>query len=141
MSFRAIVRFAGIMLLSLPIREVIADEPMKGAPGIPNPFGAGGVLNVSTMAQAAADLRKATEIIERLGISMDAIVSIANAIAASSSEFDPFGYKTAFRTLAEQSRTIQRQQEMIQALQAREIERLRGENKRLKKKRKLPETP
>jgi hypothetical protein len=50
-----------------------------------------------------------------------------------SSEFDPFGYKTAFRTIGHQAEMLQAERKIIQALQEREIERLRSENSRLRK--------
>ncbi len=50
-----------------------------------------------------------------------------------SSEFDPFGYKTAFRTVGQQAEMIQQQRKIIQALQEREIERLQSQNRKLKK--------
>ena len=51
-----------------------------------------------------------------------------------SSEFDPFGYKTAFRTLGQQTAMLQQQRETIQVLQEREIERLQNDNTRLRRK-------
>jgi hypothetical protein len=86
------------------------------------------------MAQAVADLRKAGDSFEGVTKSLDGLVgTIAKSLATMSSEFDPFGYKTAFRTLGRQAEMIQQQQQIIQALQEREIERLRGENRNLRK--------
>ena len=94
------------------------------------------------MAQAAADLRKAGEAFERFANSADGLVdAIAKSLATMSSEFDPFGYKTAFRTVSKQSEMLQQQRDIIQALQEREIKRLRNENRRLKRAIKLPAQP
>ena len=87
------------------------------------------------MAQAAADLRNAGEAFERFATSLGgAAETIATSLATMSSEFDPFGYKTAFRTLGQQNVMLQQQSETIRSLQDREIERLQSENARLRKK-------
>ena len=86
------------------------------------------------MAQAAADLRNAGEAFERFATSLSGSAeTIANSLATMSSEFDPFGYKTAFRTLGQQTAMLQQQRETIQSLQDREIERLQNENTRLRR--------
>ena len=87
------------------------------------------------MAQAASDLKSAGEAFERFATSLDgAAEAIAASLATMSSEFDPFGYKTAFRTLGQQDAMLQQQRETIQALQDRELERLQSENTRLRSK-------
>ena len=64
------------------------------------------------------------------------VEALSSALAEMSREFDPFGYKTAFRTIGEQNRIIQQQAEVIQRLQQREIEPLQRENRQLRKKAK-----
>jgi len=131
---------AGLISLLLVVRSLSADEPLfpeepkaesaesPGAAEAKNSFG------VNDVAQAAADLRKAGEAFERCADSLSQTAeSIAASLATMSSEFDPFGYKTAFRTLGEQSEMLRQQREIIQALQEREIHRLRRENQALKK--------
>ena len=130
--YRLLLSVAGIALLANP---AVAQVPPKDAPSsdpkgkLVNVFGGG------DMAQAAADLRKAGEAFARFGDSLEAISStIAEAIVQSSEHhaimsraFDPFGFKTAFRTIGQQNETIQ-------ALHKAETERLRKECEELKRK-------
>jgi len=91
---------------------------------------------VGDMVQAAGDFRKAAEALERFGGMLEGIVSALSEglvessrnHAAMSDSFDPFGFKTAFKTIREQGQTIQR-------LQKAEIRRLRKECREMKKKR------
>ncbi len=98
---------------------------------------AGKVFNMSgvgDMVQAAGDFRKATEALERFGGILEGIVSTLSEGLAESSRnhaemidsFDPFGFKTAFKTIGEQGKTIER-------LQRAEIRRLRRENRQMKR--------
>ena len=57
------------------------------------------------------------------------VLGVTENLSRLSSEFDPFGYKTAFLTIQEQNEVIQRQQQLIQELQQREIDRLQQELK------------
>ncbi|MCH8149157.1 MAG: hypothetical protein IH987_14435 [Planctomycetes bacterium] len=81
--------------------------------------------------KAAEYVRKAGEAFERFGGSLG---GLADALATMSREFDPLGYKTAFRALGRQTEIIKQQSEIIQAFQAREIERLRNENQQLRER-------
>lgn len=95
------------------------------------------VPGLGGMAQAATDLRKAGEAFERFALSMEGLgETVAASMAIMSSEFDPFGYKTAFRTLGEQAEMLRQQRDTIQELQQREIDRLRKQSKRLRKRMK-----
>ena len=62
------------------------------------------------------------------------ILGTSDHISRISSEFDPFGYKTAFRTVQAQNEVIERQQQLIQKLQQQEIDRLQSELQAVKKK-------
>jgi hypothetical protein len=99
---------------------------------------AGNVFNMSSvgdMVKAAADFRKAAEALERFGGMLKEIVpTISKGLeessrnhAVMSDSFDPFGFKTAFKTIREQGRTIQR-------LQKAEIRRLRKECRKIRKR-------
>ena len=129
------VAFSAVLIcFSLGIRALSAQEETEQPANSAAPSGLSGLLDVGKMAQAASDLRKAGEAFEKFGISLDGISGkLAAALATMSSEFDPFGYKTAFRTIGQQTEIIQQQNEIIRELQEREIERLRNENKSLKK--------
>ncbi len=91
---------------------------------------------VGDMVQAAGDFRKAAEALERFGGMLEGIVlALSEGLVESSrnhagmsDSFDPFGFKTAFKTIREQGQTIQR-------LQKAEIRRLRKECREIKKKR------
>jgi hypothetical protein len=90
---------------------------------------------VGDMVQAAGDFRKAAEALERFGGMLKGIVSTLSEgleessrnHAVMSDSFDPFGFKTAFKTIREQGQTIQR-------LQKAEIRRLRKECREMKKR-------
>ena len=137
MWFRAASMGAGlIFLLSLVSRSGAGESPREPVK-VSLPAAAGDLFRIGEMAQAAADLRKAGESFEGVAKSLDGLAglveTIAKSLATMSSEFDPFGYKTAFRTVGQQAEIIQQQQELIHSLQEREIERLRSENRNLKK--------
>ena len=118
----------GLVFLLLASKASLADEPAKK----PSPLSAvRDLLNVSELVKAAEDVRKAGEAFERFGGSLG---GLADALATMSREFDPLGYKTAFRTLGRQTEIIKQQSEIIQAFQAREIERLRNENQQLRER-------
>ena len=93
-------------------------------------FGAG------DMVQAAGEFRKAAEALERVGGMLEGIISTLSEsmvessrnLAVMSDSFDPFGFKTAFKTIREQGQTIQR-------LQKAEIRRLKKECRRMKNKK------
>ena len=99
---------------------------------------AGKVFNMSgagDMVQAAGDFWKAAEALERFGGMLEGIVSTLSEglaessrnHAAMSDSFDPFGFKTAFKTIREQGQTIQK-------LQKAEIRRLKKESREMKKR-------
>ena len=137
MSPRTVTQFAGMVLLLLPVHRACAEEPFRD-PATPSVLSALSAANNlfrnGDMAQAATDLRKAGEAFERFANSADGLIeTICESLATMSSEFDPFGYKTAFRTVGQQAEIIQQQAKIIQALQEREIERLRNENRKLKR--------
>ena len=140
MSLRIVTQVAGMVLLLLPIHRSCAEEPPRD-PATPSVLSALSAANNlfrnGDMAQAAADLRKAGEAFERFANSADGLVeTITESLATMSSEFDPFGYKTAFRTVGQQAEMIQQQGKIIQALQEQEIKRLRNENRKLKRESK-----
>ena len=56
----------------------------------------------------------------------EGMVESSKKHAEMSESFDPFGFKTAFKTIGEQGKTIER-------LQRAEIRRLRRENRQMKK--------
>lgn len=55
------------------------------------------------------------------------------SLARMSSEFDPFGYKTAFRVVNRQNAIIEAQSRQIRLLLQQENRRLAKENRALKK--------
>ena len=85
-------------------------------------------FQVGELAQAA------TQTFARLENSAGLIKSITESLATMSIELDPFGYKNAFRTVGLQAEMLREQRQIIQALQQREIERLRIENDELRSK-------
>ncbi len=130
MSLRLAILWIGL-ILTLITGEVASAAELPKKPATPK---VSDLLRIGEMAQAAADLRKAGEAFERLGDVMGGIAEkIAGSLAAMSSEFDPFGYKTAFRTIGQQTQIIQQQSELIRELQDREIERLQSQNAALRK--------
>ena len=125
---------ASMILLLFSVDASCAAEAAGEPADSSAPSAASGLFRVGEMAQAAADLRKAGEAFERFANALDGSVEvIAKSLATMSSEFDPFGYKTAFRTVGRQAEMIQQQGKIIEALQEREIERLQRENRRLKR--------
>jgi len=135
MFSRSALLAAGLFaLLFLPNRSH-AEEPPREQAKVSAPSTDIPLFRLNDMAQAATDLRNAGEAFERFATSLNgAAETIAKSLATMSSEFDPFGYKTAFRTLGQQTAMLQQQRETIQALQDREIERLQDENTRLRRK-------
>jgi hypothetical protein len=134
MSPRAASQVAGMILLLFPVNSLCAEEPRRDMAKSSVQSAANALFRIGEMAEAAADLRKAAEALERFANSPGGLVGrIAKSLATMSSEFDPFGYKTAFRTVGQQAEMIQQQRKIIQALQEREIERLQSQNRKLKK--------
>lgn len=124
----------GLVLVLLIVNTASAAQAPEESANSPASTKSNSLLRIGEMAQAAADLRKAAESFERLADTLDGMVQIiAESLARMSSEFDPFGYKTAFRTLGQQTEIIQQQSELIRELQEREIERLQSENQTLRK--------
>jgi hypothetical protein len=101
-----------------------------------------GTAKAVELVQGASDLKKAAEASQRSLDSLERIMPSLSPLVLGttenlsrlSSEFDPFGYKTAFRTVQSQNEVIQRQQQLIQELQQREIDRLQKELAAVKKK-------
>ena len=121
-------------LLFLPNRSC-AEEPSREQAKVSTTPPGNPLFRLDDMAQAAADLRNAGEAFERFATSLGGSAeTIAESLATMSSEFDPFGYKTAFRTLGQQTAMLQQQRETIQVLQERELERLQNDNTRLRRK-------
>lgn len=129
---RWLVGIAVIMFLSNAATAQGASEEVSsdGSAGkVVSMFGVGDML------QAAGDFRKATEALERFGGMLQGIVSTLSKgleessrnHAVMSDSFDPFGFKTAFKTIQEQGQTIQK-------LQKAEIRRLRKESREMKKR-------
>lgn len=134
MSSHTVAFTAGLIFVLFVVNSAAVAEPPKKPAKRAASSGTHDLLRIGEMAQTAADLRKAAEAFERLGNSIGSIVeTTAKSLAAMSSEFDPFGYKTAFRTVGQQTQIIQQQSEMIRELQEREIKRLRSENNILRK--------
>lgn len=124
----------GLVLVLLVVNTGSAAQAPEGSGNSPASSKSNSLLRIGEMAQAAGDLRKAAESFERLSDSLDGMVqAVAQSLAKMSSEFDPFGYKTAFRTLGQQTEIIQQQSELIRELQQQEIERLQNENQTLRK--------
>jgi hypothetical protein len=132
MFSRSLSLALGLVLLLIPLNRLCAEEPPR------NPTKASSaqdsLFRIGELAQAAADLRKAGEAFERFAMLLDSLAeSIAKSLATMSSEFDPFGYKTAFRTIGRQTEMLQAQRDIIQAFQQREIDRLQSENRELRR--------
>ncbi len=130
---RWLISIALIMFLSYAASAEGASEEVSsdGSAGKAfSMFGAGDLV------QAANDFRRAAEALERFGGMLEGIVSTLSEglvessgnHAVMSDSFDPFGFKTAFKTIREQGRAIQR-------LQKAEIRRLRKECSKMKKRR------
>lgn len=134
MSPRAASQVAGVILLLFLVNSLCAEEPPRDMAKSSAQSAANALFRIGGVAEAAADLRKAAEALERFANSPDGLARIiVKSLAVMSSEFDPFGYKTAFRTVGQQAEMIQQQRKIIQALQEREIERLQSQNRKLKK--------
>jgi hypothetical protein len=120
MRGRTAVQVAGIVFLLVPGsssfgQELPQDSTKPAAQSTPIDL-----FGVGEMAQAATDLRKAGEAFERFAVAgADLAKSITKSLAIMSSEFDPFGYKTAFRTVGQQAQMLHQQREKIQTIQAR----------------------
>lgn len=133
MCARGALFVAGMILLLSSVDGACAAQTDGESAESPARSAAGGLFG-GGMAQAAEDLRKAGEAFERFANALNGPAEvIAKSLATMSSEFDPFGYKTAFRTVGRQTEIIQQQNKIINAMQEREIERLRRENRRLKR--------
>ena len=128
MMFRSALLLAATLLLTL--NSIGRAQTPQPTPTLSNPF-----AGLGNMAEAAKDLRGAGEAFERVAKIAERIAEpVAAALASISSEFDPFGYKTAFRLVGEQSEMLQRQRDTIRELQEREILRLESQAKKLKKR-------
>jgi hypothetical protein len=110
---------AGLLLIP---QTAAAEEPLP--PKGPARAALGDLFRLGEITQAAEDLKQAGQAFEQFGVSMEVV---AASMAIMSSEFDPFGYKTAFRTIDRQAETIERQHEVIRELQQQEIDRLQRE--------------
>lgn len=122
----------GFVFLLIPFSHSDAQEsPASPAESASAPSS---LFRLTGMAQSAGDLRKAGEAFERFAKSLDRLTaSLGKSLATMSSEFDPFGFKTGFRTVGRQSEMLREQGDIIQALQQREIDRLQLENKSLRR--------
>jgi hypothetical protein len=127
--------FTATLLVGLPTtvraQDAEASEGLVVESGT-NPLQS--FLRIGELSKSAADLRAASESAERLGESAGGIAEhIAASLARMSSEFDPFGYKTAFRTLNQQANSMMQLQAKIELLQNREMQRVKAENRKLRK--------
>lgn len=138
MSSRAVAFTVGLMFVQFALHTAFATEPAPASTQDGGAWKGQPWLRIGEMTEAAGDLRKAAESLGRLG---KALGEFAQSLATMSSEFDPFGYKTAFRTMGQQTQIIQQQSEVIRELQEREIERLQRENKVLKMQLKKLSSP
>lgn len=115
------------MLLSIPAQA--QQSPAGGDAPAKSPLS-----QLGEMSQTASHLHQAAEALHRSSeIWAGVVESLATSLATASSEFDPFGFKTAFRTVHHQSEMLLEQRQIIDDLHQREIKRLRRENQRLKK--------
>ena len=129
---RWLVSIALILFLSYAASAQGASEKVSSDGSEGNVFN---MSSVGDMVKAAGDFRKAAEALERFGGMLKGIVSTLSEglekssrnHAVMSDSFDPFGFKTAFKTIREQGLTIQR-------LQKAEIRRLRKECRENKKR-------
>jgi hypothetical protein len=93
-------------------------------------------VSITDVLQISGDLRKSSESLEKFGESMKqvstavgkAASTTSENMAAMSAEFDPFGFKTAFKTIQLQNAIIERQSQLIQELQQKEILRLQQDS-------------
>lgn len=120
-----------------------ADKP--GSTG-----GTGGIAgllqsgSMSDVLQISSDFRTASQSLERFGESAGRIADVVGEassttsqnLARMSEEFDPFGFKTAFKTIQQQNMLIQQQNQLIQELMQKEIDRLQQRHQRAEKQKK-----
>jgi hypothetical protein len=94
------------------------------------------------LARAANDFRLGSEALDRAAASLvrvnvrlaEAMEKVSQNVAATSSGFDPFGFKTAFETIQRQNEIVREQSATIRKLQQQEIKRLRKELERSNRK-------
>lgn len=101
---------------SIPEIPLLTDaSPLAGLPPMPD------------WQQTARDLRLAAEMGERVSMRLaDMVQALAFHASEASRHFDPLGLKTANETIA-------RQNQLIEQLMQAEIDRLKAENKRLRR--------
>ena len=132
MFSRALTFHLGMVLLLIPLSHCDAQEPPESP--AESASAPSSLFRLTGMAQSAGDLRKAGEAFERFAKSLDRLTaSLGKSLATMSSEFDPFGFKTGFRTIGRQSEMLREQSDIIQSLQQREIDRLQRENQELRR--------
>lgn len=98
-------------------------------------------VDVSDIVQIVGELRKAGETMNSFAesfkeasvVAAEAADSTSQNLAAIGGEFDPFGFKTAFRTIQQQNAIIQAQSKIIMELQQKEIRRLKQQNQPTKR--------
>jgi hypothetical protein len=140
MLFRALIVAVGIALLSGQAAYCEPHPDQNGGQALSGSvFGA---LVGGDVVRAADDFRKGSEALDRFGASLARIdshiaaaaVNVSENLAAMSTGFDPFGFKTAFQTIQRQNEIVREQSATIQKLQQQEIKRLRKELKRSKRR-------
>lgn len=126
------------LALLLLLTPVAVGQETKEADESTRPGGINGIAgllqsgSMSDVLQISSDLRTASQSLERFGASASQIAEVVAEASSSTSEnmarmseeFDPFGFKTAFRTIQQQNLIIQQQNQLIQELLQREIDRL-----------------
>ncbi len=132
MLSRTVLLVAILLALAVPVGA--SAQQASSPAGVQKPSAANDLFKFGEAIQAASDLRKAAEAAERFGTLLDGVAAtIAESMAAMSREFDPFGYKSAFRTIEQQNEIIQEQHETIRELLEKENARLQAENELLRR--------
>lgn len=127
-------------------QEPAGEDDGKEDVGTTNVAGLLQFLNANDILRIATELRKASESMKSFGESLNDVSTVAAEAAGATSknlaaiggEFDPFGFKTAFKTIQQQNAIIQAQSQIIMELQQKEIRRLQQENKSAKRPKRSP---
>lgn len=143
-----------ILVFSLGIAS--AQDAAEGDPSESKISGGLSLFGGGDLFESSKNLRMAGESLERSGALLEGsadrigqiVESVSLNLAEMSAGFDPLGYQQSYRTILQQSEIIHQQQETIQRLYEKEIQRLKKENRELrnsrksetKKKKKKPKT-
>lgn len=118
-----------VLVVTLYISSTAFGQTEPAKPQTTEPKApASDLFGLEGAAKAAGDLRQAGDSFDRVAnVLKDLVPPVMDSLAEMSRGFDPFGYKAAFQTIAQQNETIQRQQETIQELLRADIARLQRE--------------